>query len=366
MKDIGRNIILVIIMIIVLFLLWFFSKIVIYILISYVLSLIGHPLVNIIEKIKIKTCNLPRSFTAFISLVVLWFFVFLFFRLFVPLITTQAERFSTIDVVQVIESLREPIQKIEIFIDKMNPGGEHFSIMEYAASRISGVLNQSYIADFFDSLAGILGDLFIAIIAITFITYYFLRDDWLFANTLLLFIPDEHEGKVRHILLSIKNLLSRYFVGICIESTLILIFISIGFKLIGFSWGTCLIAGLIAGVLNVIPYIGPLISYSFGMFICMLTYQQYDFSFSIGTLLGYATICYVIVKLIDDIIFQPYIYSSSVNAHPLEIFIIILLAANVAGVMGMLFAVPAYTIIRVIAKEFFSNFKLVKKITENI
>lgn len=69
---------------------------------------------------------------------------------------------------------------------------------------------------------------------------------------------------------------------------------------------------------------------------------------------------------IDNILFQPLIYSSSVKAHPLEIFLVILAAGNMAGIVGMFLAIPTYTIIRVVAKEFFENMKLVRKLTENL
>jgi predicted PurR-regulated permease PerM len=83
-------------------------------------------------------------------------------------------------------------------------------------------------------------------------------------------------------------------------------------------------------------------------------------------LLGLMLVVFISVQVIDNILFQPLIYASSVLAHPLEIFIVLLIAGSVAGILGMFLAIPAYTVIRVIAKEFFNNFKLVKRLTENI
>jgi len=75
---------------------------------------------------------------------------------------------------------------------------------------------------------------------------------------------------------------------------------------------------------------------------------------------------FLMVQLLDNIVFQPFIFSASVRAHPLEIFIIILMAGYMSGIIGMFLAIPVYTIIRVVAKEFFFNYKLVKKLTENL
>jgi len=70
--------------------------------------------------------------------------------------------------------------------------------------------------------------------------------------------------------------------------------------------------------------------------------------------------------LIDNVVFQPVIFSNSVKAHPLEIFVVVLAAGSAAGIPGMIFGIPAYTVMRVLAKEFFYNFKAVQKITSSL
>mgnify|MGYP003295806886 CR=1 FL=1 len=75
--------------------------------------------------------------------------------------------------------------------------------------------------------------------------------------------------------------------------------------------------------------------------------------------------CLFATQLVDNFFFQPFIYSNSVKAHPLEIFLVLLMAGHMAGVAGMLVAIPSYTVIRVIAKQFFGNIKPVKALTEN-
>ena len=82
--------------------------------------------------------------------------------------------------------------------------------------------------------------------------------------------------------------------------------------------------------------------------------------------LGFMLLVFVVVQVIDNILFQPLIYSSSVKAHPIEIFLVIMIAGSLAGILGMILAIPAYTIVRVIAKEFLENLKIVRKLTENL
>jgi len=71
-------------------------------------------------------------------------------------------------------------------------------------------------------------------------------------------------------------------------------------------------------------------------------------------------------NLIDNLVLQPLIYSNSVKAHPVEIYLVILIAGSLAGITGMVLAIPFYTVLRIIAKEFFSQFKIVQRLTRNI
>jgi predicted PurR-regulated permease PerM len=73
-----------------------------------------------------------------------------------------------------------------------------------------------------------------------------------------------------------------------------------------------------------------------------------------------------IVQILDNNLFQTWIFSNSVNAHPLEIFLVIVLAGTLAGIPGMIFAVPGYTFLRIIGKQFFTNFKFVRSLTKNM
>jgi predicted PurR-regulated permease PerM len=179
-------------------------------------------------------------------------------------------------------------------------------------------------------------------------------------------IPAKHEEGVIHVLDSIKNLLMRYFVGLFFEVILVGFLVTIGLSIIGLPFGTSVVVGLFAGLMNVIPYIGPIIGASFGLIIGIATNLHADFYTEVLPLLGYMAIVFACVQVIDNILFQPLIYSNSVNAHPLEIFIVIIMAGSIAGIIGMMLAIPAYTILRVIAKEFFNQYRFVKKLTEKI
>ena len=91
-----------------------------------------------------------------------------------------------------------------------------------------------------------------------------------------------------------------------------------------------------------------------------------DISTILAPLLIYMMLVVAITQLVDNIVFQPVIFSNSVRAHPLEIFVVILASGFAAGIPGMILAIPAYTVLRVFAREFFYNLKAVQKITSSL
>jgi predicted PurR-regulated permease PerM len=182
----------------------------------------------------------------------------------------------------------------------------------------------------------------------------------------MLFVPSKHKEKVNQVLISSQKLLTRYFVGIGFQITGIILLITFGMTIIGVDFRSGLVIGLLAGIFNVIPYLGPIIGTLVGMTVGMATQISPDTNIELFPIMGYMLIVFIIVQVVDNVVFQPFIYSSSVHAHPLEVFLIILLSGSLAGVIGMLLAIPTYTIIRVIAKEFFSNFEIVQKITHRL
>ena len=114
-----------------------------------------------------------------------------------------------------------------------------------------------------------------------------------------------------------------------------------GFLLLGLEFKHALIVGIFSGFINIIPYLGPIIGASFGFLVSMVVYLQMTQPPSLLLFVSGVTILYVVVQLVDNIIFQPVIFSSSVKAHPLEIFLVIIMAGYIAGMPGMFLAIYA-------------------------
>ncbi|NLJ42947.1 MAG: AI-2E family transporter, partial [Bacteroidales bacterium] len=337
MKSTLRNFLIILGTAVFLAALWYFRNIAIYILVSGVLSIMGRPLVDLFCRIRIGRWSFPRVLAALFSLIIIWSLIALFFAIFVPLITSQINYFSTIDSEKIVQIIEGPIDRIEGFVTSINPKlSDQLSLREYVNSKIEGVLNVKMVQDFLGSFVNLMGSFVIAVFSITFITFFFLKDQHLFFESILMWIPDKYVENVTRALNSIKKLLTRYLIGIVIQSTCIMILIDIGMTLAGIEFRQALVMGLILGVLNVIPYVGPWLGLFIALIMGIASHINMDFSTVVVPLIFNMILVEAITHLIDNVVFQPVIFSNSVKAHPLEIFIVVLIAGFAAGIPGML------------------------------
>jgi predicted PurR-regulated permease PerM len=346
---------------------WFFREIVVYILVSGVLSIMGRPLVDLLCRIRVWKWRFPRSLSALITLLIIWGIIVMFFYTFIPLVAGQIDQFSAIDSNNLVKFIEVPIKKIEGIIMALNQDfTEEGAIRNYIVTKVAGVLNINVIQNFIGDVAGILGNIIVAVFSLTFITFFFLKDQHLFFETILMWVPDKYVDNVTRALYSIKRLLTRYFIGIIIQSTCIMILVTIGMTIVGIDFQQALVMGLILGIINVIPYVGPWLGLFIAIIMGVASHMNQDFNEVVVPLVFYMILVEAIVHTIDNVIFQPVIFSNSVKAHPLEIFIVVLASGFAAGIPGMILGIPAYTVLRVLAREFFYNLKAVRKITSGL
>jgi predicted PurR-regulated permease PerM len=346
---------------------WYFRNIVVYILVAGVLSIVGHPLVDLLSRIRIKKFSIPVPVSALITLLLLWGVIILFFVIFIPLLTKQISFLSTIDSSKVVQLIEDPLNRIENVFRYLNKDlPQDMSLKQYFAGKVAEVLNINVIQNFLGSIFGVLGNVAVAIFSISFITFFFLKDQHLFFESILMWVPDKYTDNFTRALYSIKNLLTRYFIGIFIQSTCVMILISVGMLIIGIDFQQALVLGLIIGILNIIPYVGPWLGFFIAVTMGVASYINMDFRTVVIPIIYKMSIVVIVTQFIDNWILQPTIFSNSVRAHPLEIFVVVLAAGFAAGIPGMILGIPAYTVIRVFAREFFYNFKAVQKITSGL
>ncbi|MEZ4773881.1 MAG: AI-2E family transporter [Bacteroidia bacterium] len=344
--------------------LWFLRDIVSYLIVAAIIALMGRPVLRVLGKVKIRNRQLPDGVNAAISLAVVYGVALTIFLIFIPRLIKQTEKLENVKMETISSSLQEPIAAIDRVIDKYQLTDNGMSVEEYFASTVKSVITSARVSNIANSLVGFTGDLLIGFFAISFIAFFFLKQRTLMHQMVIVFIRPDYKEKVNTILVSIKTLLTRYFVGVVVEVLLVGALITLGLTILGVE--NAVLIGFFGGLFNVIPYLGPIIGGVLGICLTILGSLNLNFYDEMIPLVIGVAIVFAVVQMVDNFIFQPMIYSNSVKAHPLEIFLVILVAGNLAGVGGMIVAIPVYTILRVIAREFFDQFEVVRSITKDI
>lgn len=340
---------------------WLFLKVLIYLVISLVLFLIGSPLTNLIEKFKIKGRKINDGIASLITLMVMFGLLASFFALILPPLIQQIEFMAELNFYDVIEGILQQFPSLQTIMFKLGDKHTlHTAINEQFDNFFNFGTISSVVNNILDYLTTILGGLF----CVLFITFYLLKDEHAVSRTFLLLTPKKHETEVQDILYTSKKMLSKYFTGLTIDILIVGVLAGLSMWFLGVK--NALIIGCIAGLFNVIPYIGPIITLILALFLGVsgcIESGHYDM---IGGVMAKIMIALLSINILDAVFFQPYIFSNSVKAHPLEIFLVILMAGTLAGIGGMVVAIPVYTLLRIVAKEFLTQFKFFRKITEKI
>ena len=344
---------------------YFFADVVTYVLVSFILSLIGQPIMYLfLDKLKLRRFRYGPQVSAVLTLIIFLLVLLLILATIVPIMIQQAISIGEVNFQSIAVALEAPLAE---FIDRM----EHYglTVIEKSPSEIiEHNLNQlggpADIGSYLTSLVGVAANIFIATFAILFITFFFLQDQGMFVSFILALVPDQYVDQVNNVLGDTTYLLRRYFAGILVQITVITLYLTILLSLFGVQ--NALLIAFFAAVINLIPYIGPIIGAIFGVFLTISANVDMEFYTEMMPLIIKILIIFASMQLLDNMILQPYIFSTSVLAHPLEIFLVIIIAGKMGGIIGMILAIPSYTVIRVIALNFLSEFKIVKKMTYRI
>jgi predicted PurR-regulated permease PerM len=352
--------------VLLLFLMWYFSSLVTYILISVILSLMGRPLVRILARLRVGKFRLGQGGSALLTLIAFWLLAIGAIRFLIPLLVSEFKELSDIQPDSVFAIIDEPLVRFLKLVghEPVDSGKAYFT--EIFQNQIKGSLGIEQLSNLLGALAGAFGGLLIGAFSVSFITFFFLKEENMFKNGVLLFVPTEWEEKVSRIMSSIHLLLRRYFLGLLAEVCLVGLLVTIGLTVVGLGFRHAVVVGCFCGLLNIIPYLGPWMGAAVGLLIGIAVNVHADFSSHTLPLLGLMVVVFGTVQVIDNILFQPLIYSNSVKAHPLEIFLVIMAAGSFGGIVGMILAIPVYTILRVVLKEFFDQMKLVREITKSL
>ena len=339
-----------------LYFLYKIQSVIVYLAIAAVISLIGRPIVLFLRnRLKFKN-TIAVIVTMFLMLSIL----FGLFSLFVPLIREQSQNLSLLDVNSLQENLKDLYEQIVQYLSAKDIDIEK----SFKESDLISKLDFNAIPDLLNSVLGTIGSFTIGLFSVLFISFFFLKDSQLMESGLMVFVSDNKETRLKNSIEKIKDLLSRYFVGLVFQILILFIIYTIVLLLVGVH--NAVVIAFLCALLNLIPYIGPLISGFLIMLLTMTNYLGMDFQTVILPKTIWVLIGFLIGQLVDNFFSQPFIFSSSVRSHPLEIFLVIVICGLLFGVVGMIVAIPVYTALKVILKEFLSENKIVKSLTKDL
>lgn len=353
---------------IVLALCWMFRSILAYILIAVVVSLIAKPLMVFLQKIRIKGKKAPDWLLAAFSIIIVLGVLVSFISSVIPILSGIVKEISVANIETAAKGIAAPLAEINIFLRNMFPQlGEEFRLEVTILNELQNVFSVSMFSSVLGSAASILTSLAIGLFSVVFIGFFFIKDDGLFTEIVCALVPDRHEKTTEKAISDIGHLLSRYFIGVIVEIIGVALVNFLGLYFVArLGFHASIGIAVMTGILNVIPYVGPFIGIALGTVLGLLlkytsmTPIGLDVNFWVFTAILIAVLYFT--QLVDNFLYQPLIYSTSIKAKPLEIFIVLLIVGTIGGPLAMIVAIPCYTVVRVIAFRFFGHIKAIRRL----
>jgi len=364
MKPYSRHLILAFTLIVLGIMVYYFSFVFYYVAVAGVISLVGRPVEVWIRTRRVGRHRVPSWVSAGITLMGAFCLLVLFVFGFVTFVVRQAGMISAIDFDALTGTLNPFLSQFEAGLHDygmLTAGQDIKTLLLDKAREFVGFASFSGIMG---NVAGFAGSLFAGVFSVFFLSFFFLRDRHLLNKGLLVFVPFEYEQRAADTMGKTKNLLTRYFSGLVVEVCSMILLLSLGLWIAGIP--NALLIGFIGGMLNIIPYIGPVIGVVTGIILTAIAGASVNDLGMVPWSAFWVGFVFVLANLVDNLLLQPLIYSRSVKAHPIEIFLVILMAGSMAGITGMMLAIPAYTLLRIVGKEFLGSFDLMKKLTQSL
>lgn len=347
---------------------WYFRSVLAYILIAVVVSLIGKPLMGLLQKITIKGRKAPDWLLAALTLLLVMGGLLSLMSLIVPLISSIVKDISMTNIESAARSIAVPLSDFNAFLRESFPKlGSDFRIEVAIGQEVQKLFNVSAFSSIIGSAASLITDFGIGVFSVVFIGFFFIKDDGLFTDIVCALVPDKLEKTTEKAIADIGYLLSRYFIGVIIEVLGVALINFLGLWLIArLGLNAALGIAFMTGIFNVIPYVGPLLGGVLGTILGLIL--KYSSAVPVGLDIGFwgftavliAIFCFT--QLVDNFLYQPVIYSTSIKSKPLEIFIVLLIVGHMGGPLAMIVAIPIYTVFRVIAFRFFGHVKAIRRL----
>ena len=287
---------------------WYFSSILIYILLAVVVSLIGQPIMSLLRKIKIKGHRAPDWVLAMVTLLTLIILFFTVITLIVPIVSGIIKGISLDSIETAARHISGPLAEMNLNLREAFPRlGSDFRIEVAAFQELHKLFDPIAVSSVIGSAANMITNLGIGLFSVSFISFFFIKDEGQFTAIIKAIVPDRHESEAEKAISDISYLLSRYFIGVMIEVAGVALINFLGLLLIArLGFNAAIGIAVMTGILNIMPYVGPLMGGVLGTALSLII--KYSSAVPIGLDVNFLTFTLILVaifsftQLIDNIL----------------------------------------------------------------
>ena len=341
------------------FLAWYFSQILICIIIAGVISIIGTPMVDLFDNIHFRRIKFPHALSTFLSLIIILAVVLGLLSFFIPLVVKETSLVASIDGQKLVDYYHPQIVWLQNILVQYGVMKEGATLESLLRANLAHWFDLTIFSNILTSVISLAGSVFFYLFSILFLAFFFLLDAAMLPRFILMMVPLNYEDQVRRVMTRSKNVLSHYFIGLTINVLVMIASYSIALSIVGVRGA--LVIAFFAGIVNIIPYVGPLIAVGTGMILGVTGVVSAGLYGAIGSTMLHVFLAMIVVIILDNVVYGPVIQGKSIKVHPVEIFLVIIAAGSIGGIPAMIIAVPSYAFLRIIGEEFFSQFRIFRK-----
>ena len=339
---------------------YFLPNIVLILFLSFILTLIGKPLFDLIGKIRIKKWHIPDSVNALLVIVVFLLVITGAMLFFVPSLVRELKVLQNVDYNSLTASLSAFLEDINTFLHDYNILEKDQTVTGMAVVQIKKFVDLASISSTLEQFISSMASFFFRLFAVFFITFFFIKDGFRIENFVKVFFSDKYSDNLNSISLKIESLLSNYCLGMLIKTVVMTIVLYVCFLIFGIK-GALLLA-FIGGITNIVPYLGPILGTIICSVFALLNCVELGLYNEMIPMILKIVVIFIGANVIDNWLLQPYIFSQSIKAHPVEIFLVTIIAGKIGGMAGMVLGIPIYTIVRIVVTSLYKYSKEEKKV----
>lgn len=303
--------------------------------VAMIISYLLNPIVNALSERKV-----PRSLA-----------VLLIYSLFIASLIILGVQFAPLfeeQVKELTEHLPEWSQKIQFMMNELNHSKEFLplsiqnGIEESLAKLEIGIAK--YVEKMMSGIGSTINQLFL-ILVVPFLAFYMLKDIHSIERSLISLVPKRRRRALRRLIRDMDQALGNYIRGQLIVCTVIGIMAYVGYKIVGLPYA--FLFAVVVAIFNIIPYLGPI----FGAIPACLVALTISFKMLIGVI-----IVNLVVQALEGNVISPQIVGRTLHIHPLWIIFAVLVGGEIAGVVGMILAVPFFAMGKVMVDHLIQHF----------